>query len=545
VNLGELLEEKEWRRCCPRTDDPAQLLDAFDYFCRTFWYIKHPERGRIKFELYDAQVDSVNLWITSRYSLMLKARQLGFSTLVATYAFWLSYFYDDHVIVMLSRTERDAIKLLHKAKYGYRFLPEWMKFRGPPCNMTQTKMEFANESYIESLPSASDPARGESVYLAVVDELAYLPNSDDAWASIEPIADVGGRVIALSTANGEGNLFHKLWVGAETGNNRFKHMFHPWWANGRDQSWYDEKKVDLPEWQLAQEYPDNPEDAFLKSGRPVFSLEVLRAIEPVPPIKRGFLEKYRSWSFVEQLDAPLRLWSFPEKDGRYVIGADPAQGMEHGDYSSAHVINARTGEVCAHWHGRIDPDLFGSEVLLPLGHWYCDALIGVESNNHGLTTLKALHRGRYHPLYMQRSPRYKRSVPTDILGWRTSSITKPIAMDELNKALRDGTIKLWDVDTIAELRTYVRDDSNKMSGSPFDDRTVSLAIANQMLHHVWLKEYEPKREPGPGTMGWMEKQLYGKDDPLADSRRKRPGEPVPIGRQFERRPQFTIKVREK
>ena len=47
----------------------------------------------------------------------------------------------------------------------------------------------------------------------VVDELGLLPNSEEAWAAIEPIADVGGRVIMLGTAHGEGNLFHKLWVG--------------------------------------------------------------------------------------------------------------------------------------------------------------------------------------------------------------------------------------------------------------------------------------------------------------------------------------------
>ena len=226
-DLTELLEEREWRKCCPDTRDPQKLLEAFTYFCHNYWYIKHPEGGRIRFDMFDAQIESVDLWINNRYSLMLKARQLGFSTLVSTYCFWLTFFYADRVVIMLSRTERDAIKLLAKAKYGYRFLPEWMKFRGPPINMTQTKIEFANESYIESLPSMSDPARGESVYLAVIDELAYLPNSEEAWASIEPIADIGGRVIALSTANGEGNLFHKLWVGAETNSNRFKHMFHP------------------------------------------------------------------------------------------------------------------------------------------------------------------------------------------------------------------------------------------------------------------------------------------------------------------------------
>lgn len=531
VDLNELLEEREWRRCSPVTKNPQKLLEAFEYFCRTYAYIKHPEHGRIRFELYDSQRQSVDLWIRNRYSLMLKARQLGFSTLVSVYAFWMTFFYPDRVVIMLSRTERDAIKLLAKSKYCFKFLPEWMKFRGPPMNQTLTKFEFANESYIESLPSMSDPARGETVSLVIVDELAYLPNADEAWSSIEPIADIGGRVIALSTAQGEGNLFHNLWLGAQNRTNRFRCMFHPWWVNGRDQAWYDEKKADLPEWQLAQEYPDNPEEAFLKSGRPVFSIEVLRKVAAGvrDPIASGFLAEHRQWQFVSELGGPLRVWEWPDEGGRYAIGADPAQGYEHGDFSAAHVINARDGHVVAVWHGRIDPDLYGSQVLAPLGHLYHDALIGVESNNHGLTTLKALHRAKYHPLYMQRSPRYKRSVPTDILGWRTTQITKPLAVDELNMALREDAVTLWDADTLSELRTFVRDDAGKMNGSPFDDRTISLSIANQMVKYVWLKQYEPERQPGPGTMGWFERQLYGDDVLARISQTKLPAERPPIG----------------
>jgi hypothetical protein len=413
-----------------------------------------------------------------------------------------------------------------------------MKFRGPPTNMTQTKIEYANESYIESLPSASDPARGESVHLVIIDELAYLPNSDEAWASIEPIADIGGRVIALSTAQGEGNLFHSLWIGATAGTNRFKNLFHPWWANGRDQAWYDKKKEDLPEWQLAQEYPDNPEEAFLKSGRPVFSVEMLRELgrQACDPLARGYLAKHYGWTFVEEFGGSLSIWEWPDSSGRYAIGADPSQGMEHGDFSSAHVINARTGHVVATWHGRIDPDLFGSEILAPIGRWYRDALMGVESNNHGLTTLKALHHQKYHPIFMQRSPRYKRSIPTDILGWRTTQVTKPLAVDELNQALREKSCCLWDAATIGELRSFVRDDAGKMSGSPFDDRTISLSIAWQMTKHVWLQQYEPKREPGPGTVGYMEKQLYGDNVFAKISRKKGLLEPEPIGNQWVRDP---------
>jgi hypothetical protein len=529
----EVWRELEWRKCAPKGSDPAVLLDGFLYFCTTYWYIKTPDQGRIKFDLFDAQRDTVHNWIDHRYTLVLKARQLGFSTLVSAYAFWASYFYEDRTIVMLSRTERDAIKLLQKAKYGYRFLPEWLKFRGPPVNTTQTKMEFANESYVESLPSASDPARGESLWLAILDELAFLPNGEEAWSSIEPTVDIGGRVIAMSTANGEGNLFHNLWIGGVAGTNRFKTIFHPWWANGRSEEWYEQKKRDLPDWQLAQEYPDNAEEAFLRSGRPVFNLDMLATIVPEPPLMQGHFEKLLRWRFISDHDGPMKVWEPPVVGGKYVIGGDVSEGLEHGDFSSMHVINARNGQTVCHWHGRIDPDLFGSDVIAPIGRWYNNALVGVESNNHGLVTLKALQREKYTPLYMQRSPRYKKSVPTDILGWRTTAVTKPVAIDELNRMLREGEVTLPCADTLAELRTFVRDDNGRMHGSPFDDRTMSLAIAADMLKYVWLKQYEVEKKPGPGTMNFLEMQLYG-DDPLFQGRKKGKVAPPPIGGQFVR-----------
>jgi hypothetical protein len=54
---------------------------------------------------------------------------------------------------------------------------------------------------------------------------------------------------------------------------------------------------------------------------------------------------------------------------------------------------------------------------------------------------------------------------------------------------------------------------------------------------VWLKEYQPKKEPGPGTMGFFEKQLYGDDvfEKIAPASSVRRG-PPPIGSQFVRSP---------
>jgi len=265
--LGELRQEGEWRRC--QRDEK--------HFLEKYWHIAHPAQGRILFRLREAQSSALDRWVEDRYSLTLKARQVGWTTLVAAHQFWLAFFHPDQNIIDLSRTERESVLLLKKSKYGFSHLPRWMLERGPRSVVEhQQRMAFDNGSQIASMPSASDPARGESATLIVVDEWAFLPNPEEAWSSIEPVADVGGRIIGLSTANGSGNFFHHLWVGASTGNNKFEPMFYPWSATeDRDDAWYESKVKAMLPWQLSQEYPTTPEEAFVKSGNPVFDLDVL------------------------------------------------------------------------------------------------------------------------------------------------------------------------------------------------------------------------------------------------------------------------------
>jgi len=507
VDLAELVHEREIRRCRGGDNYDSQLA-GFVYFCNTYWNIKHPEKGRMLFPMRDAQIQTAEVWIGERNSVALKARQIGFSTLAAAYAFWVVFFWPDRFVVMLSRTERESVKLLAKAKYGYKFLPLWMKTAGPDLtNDHQQKMTFSNESGIESLPSGNDPARGESVFLVIVDEIAFLPNPEEAWASIEPIADVGGRIIALSTANGSGNFFHQLWLGSQTGINGFAGIFHPWSAMERDQAWYDRQKAKLPEWQLHQEYPSTPEEAFIKSGNPVFDITQLMSLPVVAP-EEGFLkgERKKEFDFHPSEGGNLDVWHLPEPDKAYVIGADVAEGLGHGDFSSAHVIEAKSMTVVAAWHGRIDPDLFG-DLLCELGWFYNGCLVGVESNNHGLTTLKAMQRYGYKNIYRQRRLALVAAQPTDTLGWRTTVSSKPLAIDELAMSLRSGAMTLQCSKTIAELKTYIRATNGRMHGSPHDDRVMSLAICHQMLKYVWLDEYKAAMKAPAFSGAWFAKLL--------------------------------------
>ena len=80
--LSELRQEAEWRRCVE--DEP--------YFLRKYWHIAHPAHGRILFDLRDAQSEALRNWDNNRYSLTLKARQIGWTTLVAAHQFWLAFF---------------------------------------------------------------------------------------------------------------------------------------------------------------------------------------------------------------------------------------------------------------------------------------------------------------------------------------------------------------------------------------------------------------------------------------------------------------------
>lgn len=508
ASLEELVSEHKFRKCRGPMENATtdELVEAFSFFCENYVSIKHPSKGKISFILRDAQKQAVRQWIDKRYTIVLKSRQIGFSTLAAAFAFWSAFFWPDRFIVMLSKTEREATKLLAKTKYMYKFLPDWIKARGPELMQNNVlKMVFDNDSIIESLPSANDPARGESVYMVIIDEMAFLPNPEDAWAAIEPIADVGGRVICLSTAKGEGNIFYNLWMGSQTGTNRFTGIFFPWSANeDRGQDWYDAQARELPPWQLHQEYPSNPDEAFIRSGRPVFNIDVLN-MQMLEPPSRGYLKPLDSAvnTFIYEKDGgPLKIWHLPVHQAVYAIGADVAEGLARGDYSSAHVIDAKTGVVVAHWHGHIDPDKFG-EILFALGYFYNGALVGVESNNHGLTTLTNLYKANYPLIYRQRRLNQRNAEASDTLGWRTTSLSKPLAIDELGANIRDGALHIKCENTIAELKTFVRDDNGSMHGSPHDDCVMSLAIANQMLKYVWLPEYRQTVEKRPFSLDWF------------------------------------------
>jgi hypothetical protein len=71
---------------------------------------------------------------------------------------------------------------------------------------------------------------------------------------------------------------------------------------------------------------------------------------------------------------------------------------------------------------------------------------------------------------------------TAVMGWRTDRKTKPIIINNLQTAIREGDIVDLDITFIRECMTYVRDDQGHTDAQEgmYDDTVMAKAIALQM-----------------------------------------------------------------
>lgn len=483
TRLEILRDEIEWRKC-------AQDVT---YFAENYCYIRHPSKGSMLIPLRPEQREVLTMWGDGQDTISLKARQIGWSTIVCIFVMWMAMFRPESYIVLLSRKQDEARGLIEKCRFIYERFPEAFYNRVERTNRSVDSIKLSNDTIIESLPSRKDPARGKSNSLIVLDEWAFYENPEEAWASIEPTMDVGGQCIALSTANGAGNFFHKFYKSAEAGHNGFKALFYSWRVvPERDDEWYEAQKQRMRPWVLAQEYPSNPTEAFVISGSPAFDVEVLlSAVER--EYTRGWLVEHSTGvQFRESHQGDLHIFKHPEASRTYVLGGDVAAGTAAGDYSCGQVIDVFTGEQVARWHGHINVDLFAEE-LYRLGQYYNWALLAPEVNGVGQRVVDHLHLTLEYPnLYMDRNARRNELTP----GWRTTASTKLILVLGLVEAIRDRAILPTHASTISELVAFRQSRNGGFEGDPNDDEVMALGIAWQLVPHA-----APSRLPSTGESG--------------------------------------------
>jgi len=108
-------------------------------------------------------------------------------------------------------------------------------------------------------------------------------------------------------------------------------------------------------------------------------------------------------------------------------------------------------------------------------------------------------------LFRKRSLNKVSDRVTQEYGWKTTRTSKPLMIDDLATALKNDELALRDKHTVAELRTFVRNERGSMSGSPFDDRVMALALANQMRKYAHAPEFAADVDDY-WTVDWFRRQ---------------------------------------
>jgi len=440
------------------------------YFFNSYLRIQHPVRGLIPFDTYQFQDECVDTFIENRFSIVLKSRQLGMSTLAAAYAVWLALFQKDKNILIIATKLSVAQNFISKVKIMIRSLPAWLVLPQIVTNNKQL-LEFSHGSSIKAVPTSEDAGRSEALSLLIIDEAAFVRNFDELWMGLYPTISTGGRVIILSTPNGVGGQYYKLYTDAEAGLNEFKSIKIPWDAHPeRDQDWFDKTTANLSKRQIAQEYLcdfASSGETFLSDDDILFYRNLSR-----PPVERAGVDK-NVW-----------IWKYPLTEHNYIITADVSRG-DSKDYSTFHIIDANEGECVVEYKGKIPPDRFG-ELLNEFGLKYNNALMCPENNSYGYATIIKLKELNYPRLYYKRRKAvyvgdYVPHRESDIAGFTTSGKSRNLILTKLEEILRNKQIKIYSTRFCDELKTFIWKGQKAQAQRGYnDDLVISMAIA------MWL-----------------------------------------------------------
>lgn len=454
--------------------------------------------------------------------LVLKCRQIGVSTWGASYIYHKTATQFNKNAMIIADDDENSGGLFRMTKLFYE----------NSTTIVRPMQRYSNEKAIEfNHPDKTDntglnskisvttagklsAGRSKTIQYLHCSEFAYWPNaaavSTGLFQSVPLMDDTS--ILIESTANGvggKGAQFYELCMRALDGDSAYSFFFFDWTDNPDyelqvlDFNPNDEEKELMakypkltipklafrrykienemgsaildPRDQFMQEYPLNVTQSFISSGRPVFNTEQIH--KDISTAKDGERYTYASGGFKPDSRGEFVVFKKPENKA-FSIGADCAEGLESGDFSTACVID-RNLEVCCTYSGHVDPDQFG-DILVKLAKWYNGAIITHEVNNHGHSVSNTFKRLGYNKLWKREVNDELGKEIQDKIGWNTNVKTKMLMLDELVAPYRDGLLKVNCKSTLREMLTVMIEDGGNvvLNGK---DRTVALGLAIQGL----------------------------------------------------------------
>ena len=444
------------------------------YFLNNYAKISHPLHGSIPFKTYDFQTQLLKDFNDYRFNVILKARQLGISTITAGYILWMMLFHNDKNILVMATKFSTAANLVKKVKAIMKNLPDWLIISNIEID-NRTSFELTNGSQIKASSTSADAGRSEALSLLVLDEAAHIDGLDELWTGLYPTLSTGGRCIALSTPNGVGNWFHKAYIEAEQSANDFYPTRLQWDVHpDRDLEWFEKETRNMSRRQIAQELECN----FNTSGDTVIHPDDIKRIinnTDDPRHKTAF-------------DRNFWIWEEHKPENSYLMVADVARG-DGKDYSVFHIIKLETMEVIGEYQGKLTPDLFAN-VLNEVGREYGDCMLVVENNSIGHTVLTKLADMDYPNVYhsIKSTHEYIDQHQAEVLnsaipGFTNSLKTRPLIVAKLEEFIRNKLITIYSNRLANELKTFIWHNGRPQAMRSYnDDLVMALAIA------CWIRD---------------------------------------------------------
>ena len=440
------------------------------YFLNTYARISHPLHGLILFNTFDFQDELLTEFNDYRFNVILKARQLGISTITAGYIVWMMLFHRDKAILVMATKFATAGNLVKKVKGIMRQIPEWLKIAQISVD-NRTSFELSNGSTIKAASTSGDAGRSEALSLLVLDEAAHIENLEELWTGLYPTLSTGGRCIALSTPNGVGNWFHKTCTDAESAANNFNLTTLQWDVHPeRDGEWYKKETKNMSKRQIAQELECN----FNTSGETVIDpecMEHLLSTIKEPKHRTGFDRNFWIW---EEFDPTCN----------YLLVADVSRG-DGADFSTFHIVKLETLEIIGEYQGKPTIDMYAN-MLNSVGREFGTCMVVVENNNIGYSVLDKLindyeYPNVYHSIkstheYIEQHQAEIRN--SAVPGFTTSMRTRPLIIAKLEEFIRNKLITIYSSRTVNEMKTFIWKNGRPQAMKGYnDDLIMALAIA--------------------------------------------------------------------
>lgn len=475
--------------------------DDFEAFAERHLVVKTTTEDLVPFRLRPVQRE-LHEAVTGR-DIIDKARKEGISTYIA------GRFYRD----VTTRKNVNAAVVAHRpdatnelwriVQTFYENDPRRLRTR----YQSRKELDFADlGSRFSVLTAGEGSGRAATIHRLHVSELAHWKGDAKAilGGMIAAVPPGMGEIFIESTANGEGNEYHRRYLAAVLGEGEFTAHFFAWWQHAEyrrawkrgapDPSAAEREMMarfglDLEQlafWRTVvaeygedlakQEYPATWQESFLSSGRGIFSRASLLALEALHGRKPEKLER--------EGDNQLAIYAAPRRGRTYVAGADTSEGVVGGDYQDVRVLDFRTLEEVAHLRGRWPIDVFARKLSALVTAY--QAFTAIEVNNHGHAVMEHLLHGQdslriprellYHRRAYDQYGKAKRKP-----GWETSGKTKPILVADLEELIRRRQLPMHDATFYAEARAFAHLEDGSM-GAPLgthDDSVISTGLAIQ------------------------------------------------------------------